>query len=331
MNGSTGCVIMSCPCRSGCLVPASPHARGCVLDECCAGATAGSASYHGPMRPAEPLRAAAAVWDIAVPSRPGRMPGVRMAGFRDRGKDFVDLPVVPYPAVTLVIDLGHEPLLVEHASGQPRRGSLAAGLAPGAVRARGRDIECLQVRLSPVVAHAVLGACSELGGTVAALDDLWGRDAARTEEQLRAAGSWDERFAIVEASLARRYEAGRAADPEVAFAWGQMVTSQGQVRVERLAAETGWSRKRLWSRFGAQIGLTPKRAAQLIRFDHAAHRLAAGHSAALVAAETGYADQSHLHRDVVAFAGVTPRAVAAAPWLAVDHIARAAPGHPPGT
>ena len=283
------------------------------------------------MPPAEPVRGAAAVWDIAVPSRPGRLAGVSMAGFSDRAKDLVDLPVVPYPAVTLVIDLGHGPLLVEHTSGQPRRGSLAAGLAPGAVRARGRDIECLQVRLSPVVAHAVLGACSELGGTVAGLDDLWGRDAARTEEQLRAAASWDDRFAIAQAALARRCEAGPAADPEVAFAWEQMVTSRGQVRVERLAAETGWSRKRLWSRFRSQLGLTPKRAAQLIRFDHAAHRLAAGHRAALVAAESGYADQSHLHRDVVAFAGVTPRAVAAAPWLAVDHIAWAAPGHPPGT
>jgi AraC-like DNA-binding protein len=100
-----------------------------------------------------------------------------------------------------------------------------------------------------------------------------------------------------------------------------MVTNQGRVRVERLAAEAGWSRKRLWSRFRSQIGLTLKCAAQLVRFDHAAHRLAAGHSAALVAAESGYADQSHLHRDVMTFAGVTPTAVAAEPWLAVDDIA----------
>ena len=47
----------------------------------------------------------------------------------------------------------------------------------------------------------------------------------------------------------------------------------------------------------------------------------AGHSAALVAAETGYADQSHLHRDVAAFTNATPTTVAAAPWMAVDHIA----------
>jgi AraC-like DNA-binding protein len=105
-----------------------------------------------------------------------------------------------------------------------------------------------------------------------------------------------------------------------------MVASRGQVRVERLAAETGWSRKRLWSRFRSQVGIRPKRAAQLVRFDHAAHRLAAGEDAALVAAEAGYVDQSHLHRDVMAFAGVTPAAVAVAPWLAVDAIAWAAPG-----
>jgi AraC-like DNA-binding protein len=158
-----------------------------------------------------------------------------------------------------------------------------------------------------------------------------GRDAARAQEQLRATGSWEHRFAIAEAALARRHEAGRAVDPEVAFAWGQMVTNRGRVRVEHVAAEVGWSRKRLWSRFRSQIGLTPKRAAQLIRFDHAAHRLAAGHSAARVAAESGYVDQSHLHRDVMTFAGVTPTAVAVAPWLAVDDVAWAAREHASST
>jgi hypothetical protein len=37
--------------------------------------------------------------------------------------------------------------------------------------------------------------------------------------------------------------------------------------------------------------------------------------------EGGYADQSHLHRDVVAFTGMTPATVAGEPWLAVDDIA----------
>lgn len=139
--------------------------------------------------------------------------------------------------------------------------------------------------------------------------DLWGRDAVRIQEQLRAAESWEARFAIAEAALARRQDAGWAVDPEVELAWRRMVVSRGWVRVERLAAEVGWSRGRLWSRFRSQAGATPKRAAELVRFDHAAHLLAAGQSAAVVAADSGYADQSHLHREVMAFTGVTPAAV----------------------
>jgi AraC-like DNA-binding protein len=251
-----------------------------------------------------------------------------MAGFSDRANDLVDVEMIPHPAVTVIFDLGGEPLVVNDGSGHQQRERVVAGLAPNGARGRGSagSFECLQVRLSPVVAHAVLGASSELGGAVVALDDLWGRDAVRVQEQLRAAGSWDDRFAMAEVALARRHDASRAVDPEVAFCWGQMVASRGRARVERLAAGVGWSRKRLWSRFRSQIGLTPKRAAQLVRFDHAAHRLAAGRSAAVVAAESGYTDQSHLHRDVKTFAGVTPTAVAMAPFLAVDDVAWPAPG-----
>jgi AraC-like DNA-binding protein len=273
------------------------------------------------MRSAEQARDEVPVLDIVTPSRPGGLPGARMAGFRGRSTGSFDYQMIPYPAVTVFVDLG-DGLLAEDASGRQQRGTVVTGLLAGAdLRGHGRDIECLQVRLSPVVAHAVLGACTELSGTMVALDDLWGRDAARIQERLRAVTSWEDRFAIAEAVIARRHEAGRAVDPEVAFVWRRMMASRGGARVERLADEVGWSRRRLWARFRSQVGLTPKRAAQLVRFDHAAHRLAAGHSAALVAADSGYADQSHLHHDVVSFTGMTPTAVAVAPWLAVDDVA----------
>ncbi|WP_134664653.1 MULTISPECIES: AraC family transcriptional regulator [unclassified Amycolatopsis] len=267
------------------------------------------------MRPAEWARDGPAVWGIAVPSRPLRLPGVRMAGFVGDTVDQVDLTVVPYPAVTLFLNL-REKLLVNDVA----RGSVVAGLVPHGMRVRGQDIECVQIRLSPEVAHAVLG--TELSGEVVSLEDVWPTELSG---QLRALDSWNDRFALVEAALGKRYEAGRTVDPEVAFAWRRMDAHHGQVRIEQLADETGWSRKRLWSRFRSQFGLSPKRAAQLVRFDHAVHRLAAGESPALVAAESGYVDQSHLHHEVKAFAGVTPSAAANAPWLAVDEVAWSRP------
>ncbi len=268
------------------------------------------------------------LWDIAVPPRPSGVPGATMAGFAHRASvgEF-DLEPLPYPAVTLVIDVGGDSVVVDDAHGGQHRGSMVLPLAPGRVRAHGSGLRCLQVRLPPPVAQAVLGApAASLGDAVVDLSDLWGDDAERLESALRATTSWNRRFALLDAELAARHETGAtsataACQPELAHAWHEIVGSRGRVQVEGLTATTGWSRKRLWSRFRAQIGMGPKRAAMLARFDHAAHRLAAGVAPAQVAAEAGYADQSHLHRDVRAFADTTPAGVATAPWLAVDPIA----------
>jgi hypothetical protein len=62
------------------------------------------------------------------------------------------------------------------------------------------------------------------------------------------------------------------------------------------------------SRFTAQIGITPKRAAMLVRLSPAIEAIMAGTAAADVAARFGYADQSHLTRDLRELAGYTPAA-----------------------
>ncbi|MGW8375126.1 helix-turn-helix domain-containing protein [Streptomyces sp. ODS28] len=270
------------------------------------------------------------VLEVVPPPRPARLNGVSMAGFRDRGPGTLDMRAVPHPSVTLALDFGPGALHVEDAAGR-RGATVAAGLAFAGLRVSGRDLLAVQVRLSPLVARAVLGAGpAELAGSVVALEDIWGREAALLRERLSHVPTWAGRFAMTEELLVRRYEAGRVrhvVPAEVAWAWGRIARSRGGVRVEALATETGWSRQRLWSRFRAHIGLTPQRAAHLVRFHHAAHRLAAGRSPGSVAAESGYFDQSHLHRHVRSFTGVTPAALAREPFLAVDDDAW--PGHAP--
>ncbi|WP_433561891.1 helix-turn-helix domain-containing protein [Nocardia sp. CA-151230] len=261
------------------------------------------------------------VWDVVCPSRPGRLPGIRMAGFRDHGVNPVDQLALPHPDITLLLEFGPGAVTVDDAASRCG-GSLVGGLGSGTRRVRGAQIECVQVRLSPLIAGPLLGvSLAELSGALVPLDALWGRESALIRERLAETRSWEQRFALIEALLARRYAAAPAADPEVVWAWRRIRSGHGLVRVDALADELGWTRKRLWSRFQTQLGLPPKRAATLVRFDHAVHRLAAGTDPARVAAETGYADQSHLHRDIVAFSGITPTAVAVTSWLAVDDIA----------
>ncbi|NGO06396.1 AraC family transcriptional regulator [Streptomyces sp. HC44] len=261
--------------------------------------------------------------DIAVPRPSDRLPGISMAGFRMRAPAPVDVSVamVAHPSVTLLIDLSDGDGLVYDTPGRHGHGSVVVGLLPGDLRTGGRVGECLQIRLQPAVAAAVLGATTDLTGTVVPLEDVWGRDAGRAEDRLRAAESWDERFTIAADILRRRRGARPRVDPEVAYTWRRTLTRRGRVRIDGLADETGWSRKHLSARFRSQLGITPKQAARLVRFDHAAHLLAAGHTAAGAAIESGYVDQPHLHREVKAFTGLTPKAVAVAPWLAIDDVA----------
>ncbi|WP_228783764.1 helix-turn-helix domain-containing protein [Nocardia cyriacigeorgica] len=257
--------------------------------------------------------------DVAVPARPPA-PGVRMAGFRYRDVAAVDLTIIPHPLVTLLIDLGEHGIVYD-VLGRPVTGSVIVGLHGGAVRMAGAGSgDVLQIRLSPVVAAAVLGDTDVIGGAVTPLPELWG-DSAEWTDRLRATPSWEDRFALAVVFLRSRVHRKFGPAPEIVYTWNQAVRSRGLARIQDVAAETGWSRQRLWSGFRAHFGVTPKHATELVRFDHAAHLLAAGRPPAEAAVEAGYADQSHLHRRTKAITAMTPAGVAQAPWLAIDDVA----------
>ena len=89
--------------------------------------------------------------------------------------------------------------------------------------------------------------------------------------------------------------------------------------MSELAAGTGWSERHLTGRFRAEIGLAPKAAARVIRFDRArkllVRKLTAGGDYLLadLAADCGYFDQAHLAREFRALAGCPP-----SQWLAEE-------------
>jgi AraC-like DNA-binding protein len=88
----------------------------------------------------------------------------------------------------------------------------------------------------------------------------------------------------------------------------------GTATVAAVAAEIGWSARYLTDRFRAEVGLRPKEAARVARFDRARRAFGPGVRPADIAAVHGYADQSHLVREFRAFAGCTPTR-----WLADEY------------
>ena len=127
-------------------------------------------------------------------------------------------------------------------------------------------------------------------------------------ERLRAEPTWLGRFAVLDRLLLHRLSTGPRPAPEVARAWQLLQAGGGSMPIGRIAAEVGWSHKHLITKVRQQIGLAPKTAARLIRFDRVLQALdrPGRRGWARTAAEAGYADQSHLIRDFRTFTGGTP-------------------------
>jgi AraC-like DNA-binding protein len=189
----------------------------------------------------------------------------------------------------------------------------------------------IQLAVTPAGARSLFGVpAGELAGLAVPLDVLLGPAADRLVERLGAAPDWPERFAVLDDVLCRARRANRHAtgvsSPEVAHAWRLLQASAGAAAVRDLAAEVGWSRRHLTERFRQEIGLPPKVAARVLRFERARQALLVpsprGPRLADVAAACGYADQAHLTREWRELAGCTPSRWLAeeAPWLHVPFV-----------
>ncbi|WP_182112366.1 MULTISPECIES: helix-turn-helix transcriptional regulator [unclassified Actinotalea] len=235
------------------------------------------------------------------------------------------------PAGTLVplVVSWNSRLTIDAPSGdQGTHTAFVAGLMPGYTDTVFRGArECVQVFLTPLGVQRVLGVPGrEVARRVTALGDVAPALGADLGDHLASAGTWRERFALVDDALLRLTGASDPSDPLVTWLWHRISASGGRLRVAELAASTGWSHRYVTERFEALVGLTPKAAAQVVRFERALADLGRRPLADLAVAH-GYADQSHLTREFGRYAGATPGGLMAAPAVPTPH---AAIGQAPG-
>lgn len=276
------------------------------------GALAGHVAYHG--------------YDLR-----GGVPGVH------RG--------LPSPYLTFIVTFG-EPLTMRSPDGSlVRRRTAIGGLhtTPETIVHDGRQ-SGVHISLDPLAARGLLKRpAAELAAVTVDGGDVLGALARELEERVEEAEGWSARLAAVDDVLHRVLRgtspasagsagsvARRPIAPEVRRAWQRVVRSGGTVPVRALADEVGWSERHLGQRFRAEVGVAPKVAGRMARFDRTRRRLAARAAAGVplgladLAADAGYADQAHLTREFGALAGCSPTR-----WLA-EEIGNVQDAAPPG-
>jgi AraC-like DNA-binding protein len=185
----------------------------------------------------------------------------------------------------------------------PQTGPLEHTLTPGTT--------VVSVRFKPGAAPSVLGLpASEVVDLSVGADELWGRSAVALGEAVAAAASPWEAAAKLEAAIAGRL--ADAAEPDPIAMEAVRLLLPGRTRdVTSLPSELYISESQLRRRLQEATGFAPKVLHRMLRFqgflalaqgyEHPSRELAR------LAADAGYADQSHLTREAASLAGLSPR------------------------
>ncbi|MFD2417310.1 AraC family transcriptional regulator [Amycolatopsis pigmentata] len=245
-------------------------------------------------------------------------------GYRRRGGPPVPHRGLPSPYLTMIVTFDDPLVIAEHPDPRQRGGryrTLVGGLhtRPATITRTAHEAG-IQLALHPLGVRTLLGLpAGELARVDVGADEVFGAVAHELYERVGTATSWPERFAVIDDVLMRVARQGETAAPELRHVWHRLIGTAGSARVRDLAREAGWSERHLANRFRAEIGLSPKEALRVVRFDLARRSLqrqaANGDQPLLadLAAACGYYDQAHLAREFRDLAGCPPSR-----WLAEE-------------
>ena len=216
---------------------------------------------------------------------------------------------LPSGSLSLVISLG-APLTVRDAGGV----NLSAAATVAGLRSSPVDIihdgtqRGVQLELTPRGARALLGLpAAALAHGVWLLDDVLGRRAGELTDSLAAAPGPAQRVLALNSVLAR-WAVDDGCPEAVDATWRLLTGSAGSVSIASIAGQIGLSRRQLSQLVRAELGLTPKTVARILRFGRACGYLRSRPAISLaeIAVTCGYYDQAHLTNDWRRLSGCTP-------------------------
>ena len=170
---------------------------------------------------------------------------------------------VPAGIIPIIINLGPAYAVLDPAGRTPPRflGSFVAGLHESfaLIQSTGFAV-CLQVNLTPLGAHELLGVpMHTLTNQTIELEDILGIAARSLTAQLQEASNWAMRFRILDSFITDRVALARPGSPAIDWAWKRLSETSGLIDVGTLTSKIGWSHKHLISMFRHEIGLSQDR------------------------------------------------------------------------
>jgi AraC-like DNA-binding protein len=224
--------------------------------------------------------------------------------------------ILPDGSMQIVINLAEDRIPVYDRETGARRGAVRGSILCGprsgfAVIATACQLSVFGVHCKPGGLLPFLRCpLDELHNLEMGLDDVWGRAADELRERVLEAPTAAAKFAAAEAFLAGRAVRPLERDPAVAFALGRLC-GDPNAAVAGIVDRTGHTWARFTGRFRAEVGMTPKAFARVLRFQQAV-RTIGGSSREIDWAELalgcGYYDQGHFIHDFRGFSGMTPAA-----------------------
>lgn len=173
------------------------------------------------------------------------------------------------------------------------------------------DLSMIVVVLQPhtLFTHFRIPA-EQLKDQTLSLVDLFGQEARDLEEQVIAAVSIDQAIEHIENLLRKKLMASSALNTEISMAMKVIYQHQGILSIDQLLQILPVTEKQLERKFKEHIGISPKRFADTIKFQHFLKLLQKQSDKDKIAEliyTSGYYDQAHLNNNFKRMTGLSPR------------------------
>ncbi|MDN5205534.1 helix-turn-helix domain-containing protein [Fulvivirgaceae bacterium BMA10] len=141
------------------------------------------------------------------------------------------------------------------------------------------------------------------------IQTLLGNEGKCLEELVMLQRTTEERIRVISNFLTKKLRNVDTSNRSIQYSVRQVMECHGNVNIEKLARNTGMSKRHLERKFIEIVGPGPKLFARIVRFQRSIrqYQQLIDKNLTSIAYHCGYADQSHFIREFKAFSGMSPK------------------------